>query len=271
MPDPTSAHRGPPQFIVRHGRTYRAAIEPVHVAALEAAIAVDSAQVEVDAELRHSGREHLERVLARSPGAFDGAALALDRIDADGVVHALHGRYFDLLATCDALVDPELRAQAELLAGPDPLRNGRGRMAGIGISAVVVRNGVFTLGRRSESLAMDPGRWHIVPSGTIDGRGLVATLVDELAEEHGLPRSALDGARVIALGHDVDRLHPELIAMTRDLGAAPAPRAGNEFSAFRDVALDPAAIDELWRHLGPDELTPAAAVALAAVERELSD
>ena len=256
-------------MIVRRGRAYRATIDDRNVESIDGAVVVHPGHARVDPGLRRAGATHLKRVLAASPGAFDGAVLALDRISSDGVVHAVHGRYFDLLATCDALHDPVLRARAEQLAAPDPLRSGWGRTAGIGISAVVVRDGVFALGRRSLSVAMDPGRWHLVPSGTVDGRGLRSTLVDELAEEHGLGGEVLDGARVIALGHDVDRLHPELIVMTPDLGDVPAPELSAEFQELREVALEQEAIDRLWLEFGPDDLTPAAALALAAIEREL--
>ena len=172
--------------------------------------------------------------------------------------------YFDMIATCDALAgDPELRELAEQLAAPDPLRIGAGRAAAIGVTAVVVRNGSFTLGRRAPHLPLDPDRWHVVPSGTVDGGGLLATLEAELREEHGLDEPG--EARVIGLGYDLWRLRPELAVMTPDLGDVPAPVPSDEFVEFREVELDAAAIGAAWEL----DLTPAAAVALAAVEREL--
>jgi hypothetical protein len=243
---------------------------------MEDVVVVHDREAPVDADLRRAGTAHLEAVLARSPETFDGVVLALDRI-ADGVVHAVRASYFDMLATCDAVAtDEALRQQAERLAAPDPLRVGTGRAAAVGVTAIVVRrlgDGTtgFTLGLRSPELALDPGKWHVVPSGIVDGRGVVGTLLDELAGEHGVvdPRAAVEGAHVIALGYDVARIRPELTVMTRDLGDIEAPQRSDEFVAFREVPLADEAIGELWAELRPDQLTPGAAVAIAAVERHL--
>ena len=217
----------------------------------------------IDPELRRRGTSHLEAVLARSSGTFDGPILALDRID-HGRIHAVRAGYFDMIATCDALADdPGLHAYAQGLAAPDPLRTGTGRAAAIGVSVIVVRSGIFTLGRRSPHLPLDPGRWHVVASGTVDSRGLAGTLADELAGEHGITRPT--GARVIGLGYDLTRLRPEIAVMTTDLGDIPPPEPSDEFVEFREVALDLNAIATVWEL----DLTPAAAVAVAAVEREL--
>ena len=232
---------------------------------LETAVVVHDRKAPIDPELRRRGQAHLDAVRARSPGMFDGPVLALDRIE-DGVIHAVRASYFDMVATCDALAgDPELRAFAEELAGPDPLRNGYGRAAAIGVTAVVIRriasaaSGVgasgFTLGKRAEHLALDPGRWHVVPSGTVDARGLRATLLDELADEHGI--NSLPPIRRISLGHDVTRLRPEIAVITEDLGDIGPPAASDEFVEFREIRIgeDAAELD----------LTPAAVLALAAL------
>jgi hypothetical protein len=235
---------------------------------VDSAVFVHDAQAVIDPELRRRGDAHLKAVRARSPGMFDGPVLALDRID-DGVLHAVRASYFDMVATCDALAaDPELRAYAEQLAAPDPLRNGTGRAAAIGVTAVVVRrlrsgSPGFTLGLRSTRLALDPGRWHVVASGTVDERGVAATLADELAEEHGI--ESPPAMRLIGLGHDLTRLRPELTVITEDMGDIDPPRPSEEFDEFREVALDRHAIAAA-RTL---DLTPAAELALAAVEREL--
>jgi hypothetical protein len=229
---------------------------------------VHERQAQIDAELRRRGEAHLQAVRARSPGIFDGPVLALDRIE-DGVVHAVRGSYFDMVATCDALAaDPALRAYAQELAGPDPLRSGAGRAAAIGVTVVVVRTlasgaSGFTLGRRAAGLALDPGRWHVVGSGVVDESGLAATIADELAAEHGI--SELPPLRLIALGHDMTRLRPELTAITEHLGEVGPPPASDEFAGFREVPLTLEAIADT-RAL---DLTPAARLALAAVEREL--
>jgi hypothetical protein len=261
----------------RGGHTYPAALDDRHSSAIEDVVVVRDREAAVDPDLRRAGTAHLEAVLARSPDTFDGVVLALDRI-ADGVVHAVRASYFDMLATCDAIAtDPMLRQQAERLAAPDPLRVGTGRVAAVGVSAIVVRrlaDGTtgFTLGQRSPELALDPGKWHVVPSGIVDGRGVVGTLLDELAGEHGIadPHAAAEGAQVIALGYDMARIRPELTVMTRDLGDIAAPEPSDEFVAFREVPLAADAISELWLDLRPDQLTPGAAVAIAAVERHLA-
>ena len=239
------------------------ALDDQFIPSLEDAVVVHDRDAPVDAELRRRGARHLDEVLARSSGTFDGPILVLDRIEG-GRIHALRAGYFDMIATCDSLAgDPELRELAERLAAPDPLRIGTGRAAAIGVTGIAVRNGRFTLGRRAAHLPLDPDRWHVVPSGTVDGSGLVATLASELREEHGIENAR--GLRVIGLGYDLWRLRPELAVMTEDLGDIPPPEPSDEFVEFREVELDPRAIAAVWDL----DLTPAAAVAVAAVEREL--
>jgi hypothetical protein len=67
------------------------------------------------------------------------------------------------------------------------------------------------------------------------------------------------------LGYDLWRLRPELAVMTPDLGDIGPPPPSDEFVEFREIALDAAALAGAWEL----DLTPAAAVAIAAVEREL--
>lgn len=239
------------------------ALDEQFIPSLADAVVVHDADAPVDPELRRRGTPHLEAVLARSSGTFDGPILALDRVDG-GRIHAVRAGYFDMIATCDSLAsDPGLHAYASQLAAPDPLRIGTGRAAAIGLSVIVVRAGVFTLGRRSDALPLDPGRWHVVASGTVDARGAAGTLADELAEEHGISGDV--DTRVIGLGFDLTRLRPELAVMTEDLGDIPAPSPSDEFVEFREIPLELGALAAA-REL---DLTPAAAVAVAAVEREL--
>ena len=239
------------------------ALDEQFVPSLTDAVVMHDADAAVDPELRRRGTPHLDEVLARSSGTFDGPILALDRVDR-GQIHAVRAGYFDMIATCDSLAaDPELHEYASELATPDPLRIGTGRAAAIGLSAIVVRGGVFTLGRRSDALPLDPGRWHVVVSGTVDSRGAIGTLADELAGEHGI--SGHVSARVIGLGFDLTRLRPELAVMTEDLGDIPPPEPSDEFVEFREIRLDLGALAAAWEL----DLTPAAAVAVAAVEREL--
>lgn len=250
--------------VIRRGRRiHPAALDEALAPSISSAVVAHDGRVSVDAELRRGGTPHLELTLARGSSIFDGAVLALDHIDG-GAIHAAHASYFDMIATCDALPgNPALRDHAERLAAPDPLRVGNGRAAAIGVTAVVVRDGRFTLGRRSANLALDPGRWHIVPSGTVDARGLAATLEDELRGEHHIEE--VPPMRVIGLGYDLARLRPELALITDDLGQIGPPPPTEEFSEFREVRLDSDAISAVWEL----DLTAAASVALAALEREL--
>jgi hypothetical protein len=230
---------------------------------LESAVLVHDADAFIDPELRRRGDAHLQAVRARSPMMFDGPVLVLDRIEGD-VIHAVRGSYFDMVATCDSLaIHPELRAYAEQLAAPDPLRNGHGRAAAIGVTVVVVHEGRFTLGRRAPDLALEPGRWHVVGSGVVDSGGLMGTIADELAGEHGVEE--LPEMRLIGLDFDYARLRPELTVMTEDVGYIGPPPAGDEFTEFREFYLDEEALTQV-RSL---ELTPAAMGAMAALEREL--
>ena len=256
--------------IRRAGRAYPAALDD----AREPQLAAGAAPA-VAPDLRLAGERHLRELQRRSPAMFDGVILALERIEG-AAIHVGRGGYFDMLATCDALAeDDALRARAEELAGPDPLRSGRGRAAAVGLCVLALRTGasgrrVFTIGRRSADLALDPGRWHVVPSGTLDERGLDGTLRDELETEHGIGDASgmATAARAIALGYDLTRLRPEL-ALVLDLGEHPAPEPGPEFSELLEVELTSEALAALWETLGPAELTPAAAFTLAAAEREL--
>jgi 8-oxo-dGTP pyrophosphatase MutT (NUDIX family) len=239
------------------------ALDEQFIPSLADALVVHDADAPIDEELRRRGTPHLEEVLARSSGTFDGPILALERVER-GQIHAVRAGYFDMIATCDSLAgDPELRELAERLAAPDPLRIGTGRAAAIGVSAIAVRRGRFTLGRRAPHLPLDPDRWHVVPSGTVDSSGLVETLASELREEHGIDQAS--GLRVIGVGYDLWRLRPEIAVMTDDLGDVPAPEPSDEFVEFREFELDLAAMARVWEL----ELTPAAAVAVAALEREL--
>jgi hypothetical protein len=266
--------------VVRGGRAYPAALEPSHRPDPEQAVVLGRGEATVDPTLREAGASHLERVLDRNPETFDGTVLALEHVR-DGVVHVVRATYFDMLATCDVLqtgdADWTLREQAERLADGNPLRSGRGRAAAVGSTVVVVRTladgrSGFTLGRRSDHLPVDPGQWHVVASGTIDGRGLMGTLADELRDEHGVqdPGRVLDGARVIGLGYDLPRMRPEVVVVTQHQGQIPRPEPSNEFAELRDVPLDSASLAAVWAELGPERLTAAGVVALAAIEREFA-
>jgi len=249
--------------IERGGRTHLAALAEVVPGSVDDALRTAHGEAFIDPQLRSEGDAHLQSVLARSRATFDGPVLVLDRIEGT-TIHVKHAGYFDMIATCDALMsDIHLRHRAQQLAGGDPLHTGHGRAAAVGVGGVVVRSGRFTLGRRAPQLALDPGRWHLVPSGTVDARGLEATIAAELREEHGIEQ--VTALRVLGLGWDLARLRPELTLMTPDLGDVAAPLPSDEFTEFLEIPLDLDAIAKAWAM----DLTPAAAVGLAAVEREL--
>jgi 8-oxo-dGTP pyrophosphatase MutT (NUDIX family) len=213
----------------------------------------------VDAALRAGGAAHLAALRARVPGMHDGPVLAMTAVHG-GIVHARRGGYFDMVATADALAgDPALRARAIALAGEDPLRRGDGRVAAIGLSvAALVPGGGVLLGRRRADLPLDPGRWHVVPSGMLEPERdpIAAAVAREAREELGV---AIDPAavRMLGLGWDLARLRPEVCVALR-LDAVPPHAGGDEFELVEvhDVAHPPAA------------LTAGAACALALLGKE---
>lgn len=274
------AARYPAAHVVRRGgRTYPAALSAVaELDSIDALVRTTTDEVRVDEQLRAAGQAHLDAIRAGNPGAFDGPVLALTR-QADGRVVAGRGHYFDMLATCDALreeweADPAhtpLRDRADALAGGDPVARGDGRAAAIGISvAVTVGTGAersVLLGHRSADVAMDPGRWHIAPSGMLEpGSGLepvASALLRELAEETGVGQTG--PPRLLGVGFDLTRLRPE-ICLQVEAGNAAVRVAGVEFD---DGELVPLQWESLWQRFGPDDLTPAAAATLALLEGRL--
>jgi len=208
----------------------------------------------VDGALRAGGAAHLAALRARAPAMHDGRVLAMTAI-AGGTVSARAAGYFDMVATGDALAgDSALRARAVALAGGDPLRRGDGRVAAIGLSvAAILPGGRVLLGRRRADLPLDPGRWHVVPSGMLEpGADPVAeAAAREGREELGVEVEA-GALRMLGLGWDLARLRPE-VCVALALDGAPARAGGDEFDAVE--AFDPAR--------PPSALTPGAACALA--------
>jgi 8-oxo-dGTP pyrophosphatase MutT (NUDIX family) len=215
----------------------------------------------VDPALRAGGAAHLAALRARVPGMHDGPVLAMTAVHG-GVVRARRGGYYDMVATADALAgDPALRARALTLAGEDPLRRGDGRVAAIGLSvAALVPGGGVLLGRRRADLPLDPGCWHVVPSGMLEPEPepdpIAAAVAREAREELGV---AIDPAavRMLGLGWDLARLRPE-VCMALSLDAVPVRAGAEEFDVVEafDVARPPA------------PLTPGAACALALLGKE---
>jgi 8-oxo-dGTP pyrophosphatase MutT (NUDIX family) len=165
-----------------------------------------------------------------------------------------------MVATADALAgDRALRARALALAGEDPLRRGDGRVAAIGLSvAATVPGGRVLLGRRRADLPLDPGRWHVVPSGMLEPGPdpIAAAVAREVREELGVvvdPRAV----RMLGLGWDLERLRPEVCVALR-LQVVPGRAGGDEFDVVE--AFDAA------RPAAP--LTAGAQCALALLGKE---
>jgi 8-oxo-dGTP pyrophosphatase MutT (NUDIX family) len=235
-----------------------------HVVEVEARddvrVVVDEGPWPVDPALRAGGAAYLAALRRRVPAMHDGPVLAMTAVHG-GLVHARRAGYFDMVATGDALAgDPALRARALALAGADPLRRGDGRVAAIGLSvAATLPDGRVLLGRRRAELPLDPGRWHVVPSGMLEPGPdpIAAAVAREAREELGV---TIDPAapRVLGLGWDLARLRPE-VCVALALDALPARPGGDEFDvvdAF-DVAHP------------PTPLTAGAACALALCARRL--
>lgn len=243
------------------GRIYPAAVESGPPASLVEA----AGPAPLDADLLDAGRPHVEEVARRTPGLHDGPVLALDHLDGE-LLHTRPSSYLATLATTDTLraewqrqgMGP-LRTRAHELADPDPLRNGHGRAAGVGLAVVTTFGGRVLLGRRSGAVAADPGLWHVAPSGMLEpGVDLVDQIQRELEEELGLDTGW--SGRALGLGFDLLRLRPEVCWALEPLDE-PELRLGDEFT--EGCWIDPTGD---W----PEDLTPAAAAALALFSGSLS-
>jgi 8-oxo-dGTP pyrophosphatase MutT (NUDIX family) len=208
----------------------------------------------VDPALRAGGAAHLAALRRRVPAMHDGPVLAMTAVSG-GLVHARRAGYFDMVATADALAhDPGLRGRAAALAGEDPLRRGDGRVAALGLSvAATLPDGRVLLGRRRAELPLDPGAWHVVPSGMLEPGPdpIAAAVAREALEELGV--AADPGAvRTLGLGWDLARLRPE-VCVALELEAVPARAGGDEFDVVEAFAVA----------RPPQPLTAGAACALA--------
>ena len=191
-----------PDALVRAGRVYPAVVrDGSHWQRL----LVDPAPRAPDRTLSELGAVHLAKRRADDPALTNGPTTCWQGDGRDGV-RVTGGRYFDMLATCDALkaefddddgarplAQLPLRALAHALAG-DPLSSGQGRDAAIGISVILTvpqasipRTAVpgdsppiaglpaterfssapgFVIGYRHVS--SDRGTWHVAPSGMLE-------------------------------------------------------------------------------------------------------
>lgn len=250
----------------RGGRAYPAAF----VSASELHFAVGSDPVVLDPQLAAGGAAHLAAVRERVPWMYDGAVLCLDRVDGDTVT-LRPGGYWGRISTCDALRAEDgdvLRDRADALAGGDPLRNGTGRAAGLGITVVAVVRGHVVLGRRA-GLPIGEGTWHVVPAGMAEvATSVVDAAVIELREELGVEAAATE-LRLLGLGFDLLRLVPEAVYRV-DLDADPdalvaaAPR--EEHDAFE--LHTPGSV---WERFAPLELAAPGAAAIALLEADMAD
>jgi 8-oxo-dGTP pyrophosphatase MutT (NUDIX family) len=234
-----------------------------HVVEVEARddvrVVVDDRAWPVDRALRVGGAAHLAALRRRVPAMHDGPVLAMTAVS-NGLVHTRRAGYFDMVATADALArDPALRARAAALAGEDPLHRGDGRVAAVGLSvAATLPDGRVLLGRRRPELPLDPGAWHVVPSGMLEPGPdpIGAAVAREALEELGVdadPRAM----RMLGLGWDLARLRPE-VCVALALEAVPARAGGDEFDLVEAF--------EVGRPPAP--LTPGAACALTLLGKQ---
>ncbi|MDP9393999.1 MAG: NUDIX domain-containing protein [Actinomycetota bacterium] len=274
--------------VQRAGRTHPTVVHPL---ASDTRVVVEPVDADLDTELLEGGHPHLGRLRSASPRMHDGPLVVF--VDADGgVVRCRRSGYFAMVATCDAVraelvgagaaagTDAlPLRRRAHEVAG-DPLASGTGRAAAIGVSVVLTVPGEqgrsALVGRRSSRVAIDPGMWHVAPSGMLEpspGDAVAATVATELAEEVGVRLAREDVASrltVLGLAHDLLRLRPDL-CVRLDLRADEAPPTGalprdGEFDEMSQVLLTPEGLDHFWTRHPPGALTPAAAGALALTE-----
>jgi 8-oxo-dGTP pyrophosphatase MutT (NUDIX family) len=251
----------------------------------------------IDPVLLELGRAHLDAV-RRTRSLHNGDTLCWVGPAHTGGIAVVRGRYFDMLATCDAIraegLDGPRRHRAVEVAGGDPCSSGLGRAAAVGVTVLATRpvgeRRVLVVGRRSQRVATDAGRWHLVPSGMLEldrsghGAHLATTIATELAEELGVtvrPDAVEARAQVLGLAHDLGRLRPDLVVridlteddLTEDdltgaeLGFEP-PRGG-EFDDFEQVELSVPALDGFLRSRPSDRITPAAAGALQLLRDQL--
>lgn len=135
----------------------------------------------------------------------------------------------------------------------------------------------FTVGRRRHTLATDPDLWHLAPSGMLesaDGPGALAGAVhSELAEELGVfvkPAELRGRLTLLGIAHDLLRLRPD-VCLRLDLSASELSSDGvtlsaSEFAAHQLFELSRGGLKDFWSTRKPQELTPAAAGAIALIE-----
>lgn len=241
-----------------------------------------------DPILRAAGEAHLERLRAGGAEIFDGPILAFSRLSG-AMIEAYPASYFAATRSAGALeteardagrTRSPLREAAFAAAGGDPMRDGAGRVALVGVMIAVVlrRRGRrwLVIGRRSPRVASAIGTWAMI-AGSLEPHPsdapLPATIAAELTEEYpGLAEVAPIGrmvARAVVLGgcFNVRRLVPSVcVAVEATIDRPPAalgPLTAREFTQTRLVRLDPAGAVSFWSTYGPDDLAPPAAATAA--------
>ncbi len=123
-------------------------------------------------------RSHLNALLTQKPDLYDGATYVMQQITTNPLtIQGGIGRYYDMLATCDALEQEiyhtsdasPLRDTLHAVISPeDALTNGYGRSAAIGVSTLIVfdHGGVYRaiIARRSRQTAIHAGMYHVLPA-----------------------------------------------------------------------------------------------------------
>jgi len=126
--------------------------------------------------------DHLQSRIDSAAMMTNNVTYVLDKITQNPVqIHAKLGRYFDMIATCDA-IDHELRrftrgevttlplrdALHKRISSQDTLTDGAGRSALIGVATTTVfkQGGQYKaiLGQRSQQVATGAGLFHVVPA-----------------------------------------------------------------------------------------------------------
>jgi 8-oxo-dGTP pyrophosphatase MutT (NUDIX family) len=282
-------YEGQCQVVRRRGRVFPAAVVTGFTSGLESGQwHVQTASVRPDSDLAHAGAPHLAAVRAAAPSIFDGAVAAFAGWRPDGRLVVGPGSYFEMIATCDALraefqcAGPGtalvLREEVERIAGGRPLEAVGGRVAAVGVSVAVTILGKgggrqVLMGRRSNTVALDAGQVHLVPSGMTElHQKPVETAQREFTEELGV--SLPNDAQLIELGigWDLLRLRPEIcfwldLPGTDDLVSSVTEGGGNGEFGYRWLAdVGGTNWDKMWEVLPPEAVTPAATATLALLE-----
>ena len=253
-------------------------IEPWAPAGLAGTGRVIEAPPALDRGLRAEGEHWLTQALANGLVAYNGGVLALDTLRPGFVTMRPAGFYQSLYS--HALLAEEwkadgptpLRDRIEARCDGDPLRKGWGRVTALGVSCLLVFDGArgpeFLLGRRQNTLPQAPGRWSVVPSGTVEPMltGALAHTVETEAREELLMdgfdlERMVAGVTVLGAAYDLLCLHAEICCLLICAGERPQIDQGEHSEAiwrpFDDDGLKGALTD-----LGPQGLVPVSAGAL---------